>query len=563
MPDAVRLCVDEVSSAIASCYADSDGPCAHDNAEVEAALNQLETTISGSCSDGDFLDLSVAAVHGRVRNACASEAASMGWRVYGGPQGASWESASEEERSCLETAHATGTTLARETLGLIRECLSGDDCDSDQLATERARIADTARQELESACPDLGSQIAVSPATLVDRIEHQADCIAAASEIAPAPAGLSCGSSNTEFDASRGEWTQVSVDGAKHGTMCGDGSDYAFWIYLAPEGAPLDRIIIGLQGGGVCLFGDDCASRFESNPGLFNAMDDLPVGGGVASNDPEVSRFADWTKIYLPYCNQDVFTGGGVIEELGEIDVPRYGGKNLRVALRLARDVIWKKMDGEGGDGFRPDELIAFFGGWSAGGYGTIYNYHFLLDELQWPRTIAFPDAGMALDNGSVLGVRGLGLVKIPAWGVQENLPGYCFEGDCAVGPILYAAISPRLKQVPEQQILVLSNQKDDTQRSDAFFTDEALWYNTLRESYCETRDLPGIRYYLSPESGQSIHVISIRDNFWKGEVAGQSLEDFFWQAATDPDGVQNRVEEGDFATTVEGVRPFPCDVAP
>ena len=563
VPVALSTCVSEVSDAIASCYADTDATCSADDAATNAALDTLADTVAASCADGEFIGLDTEAVQGRVRNACASEAASMSWRVYGGPQGSQWSGADTEARGCLTAAHAAAAEHASASLAAIRSCLASDECDADALGVERAALAATTEASVTAACDELSSLIALAPATYVDRVDHQVDCLAATGEADPAAARPACGATNAEFDAPRGEWKQIIVDGEKYGTMCGDGTDYAFQIRLAPEGQPLDRIIIGLQGGGVCLFEDDCTRRRESNPGLFNAQDDLPFGGGVASTDPEVSRFADWTKVYMPYCTQDVFTGGGVVEEMGEARVLRYGGKNLRTAIRMVRDVLAQKMDEEGGDGFRPDQLIAFFGGWSAGGYGTIYNYHWMLDDLQWPRTIAFPDAGMALDNGSPLGVSGLGLVKIPAWGVIENLPPYCSIGACAVGPTLYEAISPRLKQVPEQQILVLSNQKDDTQRLDAFFTEEDLWNNTLRESYCETKDLPGIHYYLSTDSDQSIHVISIRDNFWKGAVDGETLEEFFWRAATEPDTMVDRAEEGDFVEKVPGTRPFPCPVAP
>ena len=48
----------------------------------------------------------------------------------------------------------------------------------------------------------------------------------------------------------------------------------------------------------------------------------------------------------------------------------------------MTRDVLWKKLDEEGA-GYRPDE-VSLFGGWSAGAYGTMYNYHWLVDDLQW-----------------------------------------------------------------------------------------------------------------------------------------------------------------------------------
>lgn len=196
----------------------------------------------------------------------------------------------------------------------------------------------------------------------------------------------------------------------------------------------------------------------------------------------------------------------------------------------MVRDVIWKEMDAAGGAGFRPDELIALFGGWSAGGYGTLYNYHWFLDDLLWPRTAAFPDAGGALDNKQPFGVALLGTVKIPVeggWGMLPFLPPYCFEGDCALGPVIYNAISPRLKQVPEQQMLITSNPLDNTQRRDAFFTGMgtseeewlATWINTIRQEYCDTKDLQGINYYYTSVSDESIHTVTLNPVLWEGSV--------------------------------------------
>jgi hypothetical protein len=229
----------------------------------------------------------------------------------------------------------------------------------------------------------------------------------------------------------------------------------------------------------------------------------------------------------------------------------------------MTRDVIWKQLDAEGGAGYRPDELRAFFGGWSAGAYGTMYNYHWLVDDLQWPRTTAFPDAGLGLDNGSPLSVLSLGLLKIPLWGAQPLLPPYCFQGECAVGPNLFEAISPRLKRVPEQQFLVLTNPKDRTQQYDAYFDDEAQWINTLRQTYCDTKDLNGISYYLTSVSDQSLHVVTLRDELWNGTVDGERMRDWMWRGYTDPDTIQSRAEEANFVADIPGVEPFPCEVAP
>lgn len=562
-PTALSSCVEDYGAAIDLCYLGNGGPCAANDAGTSGALDDLESAVRAKCGDGAFGGLSADALVGRLRNACASEASSIAWRTFGGPQGAVWPKADAAARQCLASAHVTAGTLVSDSLGAIDGCLRDESCTQADLASERADLVAAAHAEVEGACPDLASLIAVDAPTYVARASRQAECLAAVSHTDTHGIDLGCGPSSAEFDAPRGEWTRIPVDRARWGAQCGDGSDYSFWVRLAPEGARLDRVFIGLQGGGVCLFESDCAARKISQPGLFTAADDEPLDPGIASNDPAVSPFADWTKVYLPYCNQDVFAGGGVVEQLGATSVPRFGSVNLRAALEMVRNVLWQKMDAEGGAGFRPDDLVALFGGWSAGGYGTLYNYHWVLDDLQWPRTAAFPDAGMALDNGSIVGVRGLGLVKIPAWGIRNNLPPYCFEGDCAVGEVIFNAIAPRLRQVPEQQYLILGNQRDQTQQRDAFFDDEAFFINTMRGTYCRTKDLNGIHWYLTSAADRSVHVVSIRPEFWAGEVAGETMRDWFRHAIEDPDTLQSRAEEGDFQETVPGVVPFPCDVAP
>jgi len=577
--DGVRDCIGLVNAAWEACYSDGDAPCASDDTAVTSALAALQGSVEASCSDGEFHSLSVDALVGRLQNSCRSEANSIAWRTYGGPQGAVWPSVSAGEQSCLMGAHQAVATMVDSALAAVGECLTADSCDASAVDAERQALAQTALGEVESACggTPLEQLIAVDPATYVDRAVHQVDCITATAHAETSPLTLACGPSNTDFEPTRGEWVQIVVDGEKWGTLCGDGTDYAFQVRLAPEGAPLDRVLVGLQGGGVCALAADCGPRFEDrlngSNNLFNAMDDEPLGAGIASLDPAVSPFTDWTQIYLPYCNQDVFAGGGVLEDLGSLQLPRHGAINLRAAVQMVRDVIWKQMDAEGSAGFRPDELIALFGGWSAGGYGALYNYHWFLDDLQWPRTAAFPDAGGAFDNMQTFGVALLGALKIPntGWAMLPYLPPYCFTGDCAIGPVLYNAISPRLKQVPEQQMLILSNPYDDTQRRDAFFTgmdrtDEdwrAEWINTMRQSYCDNKDLNGINYYYTSVSDESLHVVTLREELWLGAVDGEVMSDWFLRAVTEPDTLQSRVEEANFVDDIPGALAYPCEVAP
>ena len=564
IPAALQACVVARGEATAACYSDTGAACDAASDAYASHLVTLEDTVRGSCADGDFAGLTQDAVVGRIVNACASEADSLSWRTYGGPQGAVWPEASDEMKTCLTSAHASAGDLIDASLQAVNECLATEDCDEAALQETRQGLEEQARTTLAPVCTGMDAVVAIDSDTYIDRAAHQVDCLAAVSHAdGGVSAGLKCGPAYAEVEGKRGEWVEVTLDGDKWGTLCGDGSPYVFHIRLAPEGEPLDRVLIGLQGGGVCVFEDDCSDKLASNPGLFTASDDLPFGAAIASTDPDVSPFANWTHVYMPYCTQDVFAGGGVVEEMGDVSVPRYGAVNVRAALRIFRDMLWQTMDAEGGDGFRPDEIITLFGGWSAGAYGSMYNYHYLLDELQWPRTVAFPDAGMGLDNGDILGVKGLGGVKIPAWGATPHLPSYCFAGKCAVGTELIKAISPRLKQVPEQQMLVVTNPRDFVQMGDAYFQDEALWLNTMRQDVCDTRDLPGIHYYLTNVTDDSVHCVTIREELWDDEVDGEVMSDWFWRAVTEPDSLQSRMQEGDLTEQVDGVEPFPCEVSP
>jgi hypothetical protein len=553
---ALEACVVDYSDRLATCYASGGQTCADGDAALAAILDDVETQSGKLCSDGGIAALDGAAIAGRLRTACADAADTLAWRSFGGPHGA----VVQEGMSCVDAAHEAGVSLLADSVGALREC-ADEGCAAAALAKSRDTLASRAVDSISTACPTLPSLIALDAQTFVGNTTLQADCLTAAAYGDTAGIELACGPENDQIgELPRGEWSEIVVDGDTWGTLCGDGSEYAFWIRPAPEGAPLDQVVVTLQGGGVCLFEADCGFVEAAAPMLLDArgVEDYPFPVGVASDDPEISPFTDWTMLYLPYCNQDVFAGGGVVEDLGSLQLPRYGGVNLRAAVRMARDYLWRELDAAGGAGYRPDTLTAFFGGFSAGSYGTLYNYHWFIDDLQWSNTVAFPDGGLAVDNGEVLGVGSLGAIKIPAWGFQNNLPPYCFEGPCSGGEVILNALAPRLSE-PEQNILMLSNQLDSTQSGDAFFTSDAGFINALRQMYCDTRELPGVHWYLGSVSSQSVHVISTRDDSMTTPVDGVTLAEFFSQAAYDPAGLSSHVEEGDFVEVIPGVEPFPC----
>jgi hypothetical protein len=565
-------CVADVSAAIRLCYEASGALCDDDAESVAAALDTAAVAVATGCSDdatvraaeyGEVMTLD--GLGERVGEHCRAEATSLAVRTFGGPQGAAWGRATAEDRQCLGRVHDIGVGLLGQLTGSYSDCvLSAGLCDAASVVAAAAALEDTAVADVTTACGATQAQFGIDAATFVSRTAAQADCLTAAGHPDPAPLELRCGPEPEATPLPRGEYVQVVLDEDIWGTRCGDGSPYAFQVSLAPEGEPVENVIVAMQGGGVCIFEQDCRGVAAD---LFEAASDRAPTDGILSNDPAVSPFAKWTKVFLPYCTQDVFIGGGRTSEFASVTVHRYGAVNTRQALRRVRDILWDELDRTRAAGYHPRQVRAFFGGFSAGAFGTLYNYHWVLDDLSWPRTTAFPDAGLALDNGQQLGIRALGnlLLSEPplGWGARPFTPSYCFRGECAVGPTVLASAAPRLGRLPEQQFMVLTNQVDQTQVDTTFFSSTTQWVNAMRASYCATKDLPGVSYFM-PADARSIHVISPDTSlFVDRAVAGVTMREWFAAAIADPGSVDDRVEEGSLTTERPGVLPFACEVAP
>lgn len=528
-------------------------------ARMEAAVLRTCGTPEARLEAGVPEGLDAAAFALRLRRACEADAAAGAARALGGPKAAALRDADPAGRRCLDRAAREGAAVALAAFRPLSRCarlrLSGRACDPAAEMERLGRALDRSTAAVARACPDLEARIGLDPATFVERAARRARCLVPAAHGAEGAVGLDCGPRPGPPELPPAATVQI-VLGEESGARCGDGSPYAFLVRRAPAGAPAERVLVALQGGGVCLAGD-CASR---PPGLFRSLDNTEIPtGGILDPDPARNPFAEYTLVYLPYCTQDVFLGGGAVQEVPGLSLHRNGALDVRAALETVRDLLWRELDAAGGEGYRPDRLRVLFGGFSAGGFGTVYNLHFVLDELGWVHTTAWPDAALGLDNESLVGLRGLVPLATAAWGSLGMLPPYCLRSDCGVVPELLRATSERLLETPDQQVLVISNQVDDTQVSTTFFPDRASFVNALRAAVCDLRGLPGLHFFL-PASPTSIHVLAGRDSaFHDLPAGGISLREFLLGAVADPAGVVDRIEEGDLVALLPGVAPFPC----
>jgi len=349
------------------------------------------------------------------------------------------------------------------------------------------------------------------------------------------------------------------LDEAVWGTKCGDGTPYAFWVRMAPAGSPASDVVVHLQGGGVCVLQQQCEAVAANSPQLFEALNDNFNASGIFNSDPAQSAFANYTHIFLPYCTQDVFTGGGVFQDFGTVSVYRYGALNARAALRVLRNLVSERVNAESTDGFRPDLVQGVFSGSSAGGFGVMFNLHHIYDEERWVNMSTVNDAALGLDTGSPLGVGALGSIAQGAWGTRLTQPPYCLDSDCAVGPVLNAAHSERLLTTPTQQLLVLSNQVDNVQVNTTGWPDTVSFVNEARTQYCNQETLPGVRFFLDAIPSSFHTYLTSTTNYTTREIAGVSVSDWVEQSILDPTNLPNLAEEGTLTTAFPGVLPFAC----
>jgi hypothetical protein len=577
--DTLRTCVKMGGKLHQKCYQTTGGACLATDPKLVEGLARVSTKILPKCPDqatvqaaGYGAVLTPTGLVDRMENACTSAVASLAARSYGGPHAAVRATASVADQKCLDRAWRSGQSLIIYNLKqqsiCIRNVAAGKTCDPVALAAKLTTRETTTVTRISDHCPNaLSTLVAVDPTVFAARAAAQARCLVATAHGQTAPLTLDCGPRASIPVPARGVDTQIVLPYAIFGSRCGDGSDYAFHLRLAPTGSPVEKIVVHMAGGGACLDGPGCAG---TDPDLFEAMSDNLPNGGMMSSTSATNPFRDWTKVSLPYCTQDVHIGGGVPTAYTEITVQRYGALNVRATMQYVRDVIWAELNATDPDGYRADRPLMVFSGTSAGGYGAAYNYHWVLDDLGWVHTTAAPDASLAMDNGigviaGTAGVIAFGSVMLsptfPGWNAQPFLPPYCYTDACfEIFGNLELATAPRLLGVPEQQFLMISNQVDDVQRNTTQFASTPAFINTLRTNYCSLQGTPGLHSFLRA-STPAIHG-EVNDNNWNDAIVGGTvLRDWLGDAMSNPAGVIDKTADGTLQADFAGVLPFPCTI--
>ncbi|HEV7555926.1 MAG TPA: pectin acetylesterase-family hydrolase [Kofleriaceae bacterium] len=166
-----------------------------------------------------------------------------------------------------------------------------------------------------------------------------------------------------------GSWVEIQPPG----TVCGNDSQYKIWANFSDTS---DNLVVVFEPGGACWDYDSCTGA-DGVRGAAN-VDGLPDDHWTLAQfiSPFLSRFddtsptKDWNMVYVPYCTGDVFTGNVVAtytDDAGDAQVTfEHQGHHDIEAVTSWLDGNFTHV---------PKMLVT---GCSAGGVGSLVDYHFL-----------------------------------------------------------------------------------------------------------------------------------------------------------------------------------------
>jgi hypothetical protein len=164
-------------------------------------------------------------------------------------------------------------------------------------------------------------------------------------------------------------WIKVEPPGA----VCGNNSQYKFFVNYSNKS---DNLVVVLEPGGACWDYDSCtgANGIRGAANIDGLPDDhynlAPFISPFLNRFDDTAPTRDWNMVYIPYCTGDVHTGNTVATydaENGSASVTFHHEGHAAV-----EDVVtWIDQNFT----HVPKMLVT---GCSAGGVGSLVNYHFL-----------------------------------------------------------------------------------------------------------------------------------------------------------------------------------------
>lgn len=351
-----------------------------------------------------------------------------------------------------------------------------------------------------------------------------------------------------------GTWQAIEVEGA----TCGGPPPRAPYSYfLNPGSEDADGILFVLGGGGACLKEGPAPPGATGIAAQLHCMDfqnfrdpyfnsvtfasDLAPAAAIPffrRNAPE-NPFADFHFVAVPYCTGDVHAGLAAEphdydpDPSATFEVLHRGHLNVRAVI----DDVYARL---------PGDLPVVLTGFSAGGFGAVYNFPTVLER--WPRTSLLPDSGMAPTIPGSLLSREAEAVEA-RWGARALLPAYCKADRCLTDTLhllaAHAGAHDGTGGNDWRPMGVLQSQQDGT-LSDYLEISGCGYEMALRRGLSEIGPAGNVRVFVPASDHHVFGVVNpLQSPFrsqlgvdpiaWFGRVAMAETPDALPEDATDP----------------------------
>ncbi|MCG5516502.1 MULTISPECIES: pectinacetylesterase family protein [unclassified Ectothiorhodospira] len=333
-------------------------------------------------------------------------------------------------------------------------------------------------------------------------------------------------------------------------------ADFAFFVQ---QGNP-NRILFFMDGGGACWNAETCigaplSGEFVYAQTVDETVEDLANIGGVLDSDNPDNPFANYTKVFVPYCTGDIHFGTRDTEyELATTTgsqswtIHHRGVDNLLATIHMLNTSVRKNRK----------RLVADFAsakdvtmtGVSAGGYGATLAFSYIAEETS-PRTRLnlISDSAIGVQTDEFYGHVIYDGSRNERWGFADGLPSWVpafrhpdaflsgASGNAlAFKPSIFralgdyrpdarlASVSPNLDSVQIQfyaASLPLAQQPIIASEQDI----ASDWYAGLQAIVRQTASVPNYRFFI--EDGSFHTFLASDERFYAVGAHGVSLRDW------------------------------------
>ena len=321
-----------------------------------------------------------------------------------------------------------------------------------------------------------------------------------------------------EFDPAVSEdagdgWTRHTFDtDGGEGPICIAGTPLS--VYTR-EGDP-DKVLFMLQGGGACwqdfyfcnILAD--ANPPPSGPGAPGIWGDGFDDGSEVIDNP----FADYSVVYVPYCDGSVFSGDNDVVDasfpFGPVRFHR-GLRNATAAMDLAADVF-------------PHARKLVVAGTSAGGVGATALTSFLarFNFGNFIKLFIVNDAGPIVVN---LNEAASIAARANDWQLGKHYPASCTDCDPLGQPS--ALIKWRMQEDGGIKESFYSTDGDETGRFFMNIATQQEYRDLILPEHDALHDAEPDRYKRFIRSGDTSHTALQTDRFYTGKIDGVSYAEW------------------------------------